>query len=90
MPTDHDRNHYQVDDPTCISRLTAFSDDAERLIVSLVPTHILKISNFRFMAIEKKFKGQCTCPLEFRADKQTVITLGDLISGEVSHVSPPF
>jgi hypothetical protein len=69
--------HSQVNDPTCISRLAAFSEDAERLVNLIVPTHVLKINNLRFYPIEKQFKGACTCPLDFRADRQTTITHGD-------------
>ena len=73
----HAHTHIQINDPACISRLTAFSEDAERLMSVLLPTHVLKISNLRFMVIEKQFKGACTSPLEFRADRQTTVLHGD-------------
>ena len=68
--------HSQIDDAACISRLSAFGEDAERFVGSIVTTHVLKISNLRFFPIEKKYKGACTCPLEFRADSQSALMLG--------------
>ena len=89
-----------MSDPACISRLAAFSDDAERLLSVIVPTHVLKLGNLRFNPIEKQYKGACTCPLEFRADRQTTVTLGDPIqdatvvvpvsSGQVPPITPRY
>ena len=81
--------NFQVNDPTCISRLTAFSDDAERLMTALVPTHVLKISNLRFLVIEKQYKGACTSPLEFRADRQTTVNRGDELEETADAIAAP-
>jgi len=59
--------------------LVTFNEDAERLAKIMVPTHVLKFQNLTWKPFEKRFKGSCTTDLEYRADKDASVSLGDAI-----------
>lgn len=71
-----------------MSRLTAFGSDAERLVETMVPTHVLKLQNLKWQPIETPFKGACTCDVEFRAQRETTVLLGDSLQISPAEAEP--
>lgn len=78
-----------MDDISVISRLTAFGEDAQRLVDKLVPTNVLKIRNFKWQLIERNFKGHCTSEVEFRAMRDTTVDFGESLSIVPAEVEAP-
>lgn len=75
----------QVADDSVISRVSAFDDVAVRLAEQLSATHVLKLTNLKwFPFTSSTYVGMCTTPVEFRAQRDTTLELGDLLSQETA------
>ena len=79
----------QVADDTCIARLVAFGDDAERLLQDMVLGAKLKFNNLQWTPANRQFQGACTCPVEFRAMKNTTVEVCEFVVGPADLRLPP-
>ena len=79
----------QVEDETCIARLVAFNDDAIRLQQDMVEGARLKFHNLQWTPANKQFQGACTCPVEFRAQKDSTVEVCEWIEGPADVRIPP-
>ena len=67
----------QIEDESVIARLSAFGEEAERLAKQMLPAHTLKFRNLKWLPMNSEFRGSCTCPVEFRALRETSVEVGD-------------
>lgn len=66
----------QITNPSVISRVTAFGNEAALLERDLKMDHVLTFQNLMMIVIDGRFRGTCTMLYEFRFTQRSQLNVG--------------